>query len=51
MESAWASSSAARSQARTVNTRLLYRTGLPTAASNRTERALTLSRAWITATS
>jgi hypothetical protein len=51
MESSMVSSGAARSQAFTVNTRLLKRIGWPTAASKRTLSAVTLSSASMTATS
>ena len=51
MESLTGSSGVERSQAFTVNTRLLYRMGRFTAASNRMLSAVTLSSAWMTATS
>jgi hypothetical protein len=51
MESSKASSGAERSQAFTVNTRPLKRTGWPTRASKRIDSAVTLSMARMTATS
>lgn len=51
MASSTGSSGAERSQARTVKISPFQRTGRPTGASNLKVSAVTLSRAWSTATS